>query len=133
MKSHLSKIILILSLFTSSFTIVYSQLSEWRGPDRTGIYNETGLLKKWPDGGPKLIWEAANMGDGYSSVTVTDNAVYVTGRKDSSDVLTALTPDGKIKWERAYGKAWMTNHTGSRMSLLGSPCDQQGEIIYQTW
>jgi hypothetical protein len=54
------------------------------------------------------------MGDGYSSATVTDDAVYVTGRKDSSDVLTALTPDGKKKWETVYGKAWMTNHTGSR-------------------
>ena len=37
---------------------VYSQLYEWRGPDRSGIYNETGLLKKWPDGGPALLWEA---------------------------------------------------------------------------
>ena len=55
-----------------------------------------------------------DMGDGYSSATVTDDAVYVTGRKDSSDVLTALTLDGKKKWETVYGKAWMTNHTGSR-------------------
>jgi len=54
------------------------------------------------------------MGDGYSSATVTDDAVYITGRKESSDVLTALTLDGKIKWETIYGKAWMTNHTGSR-------------------
>ena len=114
MKSHFPKIILTLSLFTLSFTIGYSQLYEWRGPDRTGIYNETGLLKKWPDGGPKLLWEATKMGDGYSSATVTDDAVYVTGRKDSSDVLTALTLDGKMKWETAYGKAWMANHTGSR-------------------
>jgi outer membrane protein assembly factor BamB len=95
-------------------TIINCQLFEWRGPDRTGIYNETGLLKKWPDGGPKLLWESTNMGDGYSSATVTDDAVYVTGRKDSSDVLTALTLDGKIKWKTVYGKAWMANHTGSR-------------------
>jgi outer membrane protein assembly factor BamB len=108
------KIILSLLFFTASVTIVYSQLYEWRGPDRSGIYNETGLLKKWPDGGPKLLWETEKMGDGYSSVTVTDDAVYVTGRKDSSDVLTALTLDGKIKWETVYGKAWMANHTGSR-------------------
>ena len=95
-------------------TIGYCQLYEWRGPGRSGIYNETGLLKKWPAGGPALLWEADNMGDGYSSPTVTDDAVYVTGRKDSSDVLTALTLDGKVKWETVYGKAWMVNHTGSR-------------------
>ncbi|HAM10560.1 MAG: hypothetical protein A2X04_06445 [Bacteroidetes bacterium GWF2_41_9] len=94
--------------------IVAGQLYEWRGPDRTGIYNETGLLKKWPDGGPKLIWESQGMGYGFSSPTVTEDAVYVTGRKESNDVLVALTLEGKKKWEVIYGKAWMTNHDGTR-------------------
>jgi len=35
---------------SASVTIVYSQLYEWRGPGRSGIYNETGLMKKWADG-----------------------------------------------------------------------------------
>jgi outer membrane protein assembly factor BamB len=114
MKLSYQKILCILFLSVASVTVVNCQLYEWRGPDRSGIYNETGLLKKWPDGGPKLLWEASGMGDGYSSATVTDNAVYITGRKDDSDVLIALTPEGKVKWETKYGKAWMTNHTGSR-------------------
>ena len=114
MKSILPKLLLSLILYTSGLTVVFSQLFEWRGPGRTGIYDETGLLKKWPDGGPKLLWETVGMGDGYSSATVTNDAVYITGRKDSSDVLTALTLEGKKKWETIYGKAWMTNHTGSR-------------------
>ena len=91
-----------------------SQLYEWRGPDRAGIYNESGLLKVWPEAGPKLYWELDGLGDGYSSVTVTDNTIYITGRKDDSDVLTALTLDGKKKWETVYGKAWVKNHTGTR-------------------
>jgi len=114
MKSIFPKLLLSLLFCTTSVTIVYCQLYEWRGPDRTGIYNETGLLKKWPDGGPKLLWETAGMGDGYSSATVTNDAIYVTGRKEISDVLTALTLEGKKKWETVYGKAWMANHTGSR-------------------
>ena len=114
LNSNFLKLIATLLLTVSSMNLVYSQLYEWRGPGRTGIYNETGLLKTWPDGGPRLLWEAPGMGDGYSSPTVTNDAVYVTGRKDSSDVLIALTPDGKKKWETVYGKAWMTNHTGSR-------------------
>jgi outer membrane protein assembly factor BamB len=114
MKPTLPKFFLTLVLLSTSLATVYCQLYEWRGPDRSGIYNETGLLKKWPPDGPKLLWEAGNMGDGYSSATVTGDAVYITGRKDSSDVLTALTPEGKIKWTTIYGKAWMANHTGSR-------------------
>jgi outer membrane protein assembly factor BamB len=114
MKSFFSKLLLSFSFSVTFVTIVNCQLFEWRGPDRTGVYNETGLLKKWPEGGPKLLWEVAGTGDGYGSATVTDDAVYVTGRKDSSDILMALTLDGKTKWRTIYGKAWMTNHTGSR-------------------
>jgi hypothetical protein len=111
---------LLTRLFASAILVIvlssttFCQLYEWRGPDRTGIYNESGLLKKWPAAGPVLTWELGGLGDGYSSPTVTDDAIYVTGRKDDSDVLIALTHDGKVKWETAYGKAWMKNHTGSR-------------------
>lgn len=114
MKQILIKLFSVLIFFTVFVTTGNSQLFEWRGPGRSGIYNESGLLKKWPDSGPKLLWEAEKMGDGYSSPTVTDDAIYVTGRIESSDVLTALTLDGKKKWETVYGKAWLTNHTGSR-------------------
>jgi hypothetical protein len=114
MKLPFSKLFFLLFVFTSSVRMVSGQLYEWRGPGRTGIYNETGLLKKWPGTGPVLLWETEGMGDGYSAATVTDNTIYVTGRKDNSDVLTALTLDGKLKWATVYGKAWTTNHTGSR-------------------
>jgi outer membrane protein assembly factor BamB len=114
MKLIITKLFLTALFCIATVNIVYSQLYEWRGPGRSGIYSDNGLLRKWPVGGPVLLWEVNNMGDGYSSPTVTNDAVYVTGRKDSSDVLVALTLDGKKKWETVYGKAWMTNHTGSR-------------------
>ena len=114
MKLKSVQFIFIAILFISNVKVAECQLYEWRGPGRTGIYNETGLLRKWPAGGPALLWESNNMGDGYSSPTVTDDAIYITGRKDDSDVLTALTLQGKPKWEIVYGKAWVANHTGSR-------------------
>jgi len=27
---------------------------QWLGPDRTGVSQETGLLKEWPKDGPRL-------------------------------------------------------------------------------
>ena len=39
-------------------TVIQEQkVYEWRGENRSGIYNETGLLKVWPEGGPELVWE----------------------------------------------------------------------------
>ena len=91
-----------------------SQLYDWRGPGRSGVYNETGLLKEWPASGPELLWEAEDLGFGYSSVTVTNDAVYITGRVGEDDVLTALTLYGQKKWSVKYGKAWTRNHDGTR-------------------
>lgn len=114
MRNIICKNTLILLLIILSSLAASGQLYEWRGPGRTGIYNEKGLMKKWPDGGPNLHWTFENSGFGYSSPTVTNDAIYITGRKGSEDVLTALTLDGKKKWEVVYGKAWTTNHDGSR-------------------
>jgi hypothetical protein len=84
------KYLVALSVLSLIVNAVTGQLYEWRGPGRTGIYNETGLLKKWPDGGPKLLWVSEGMGYGFSSPTVTDDAIFVTGRKETNDVLVAL-------------------------------------------
>src|SRR5260370_6720135 len=40
---------------------------QWRGPERNGISQETGLLKEWPKEGPKLLWQVKDIGFGYSS------------------------------------------------------------------
>src|SRR4051794_27140601 len=39
---------------------------QWRGLDRSGVSQEKGLLRQWPQGGPKLLWKAKDVGEGYS-------------------------------------------------------------------
>ena len=53
--------------------------SQWRGPNRDGLCTETGLLKSWPEGGPKLLWELTGLGTGYSSVTIINGKLYTMG------------------------------------------------------
>ena len=50
---------------------------QWRGPDRTGISADTGLLKEWPKDGPPLRWKAADIGTGYSAPIVVKGRVYL--------------------------------------------------------
>jgi outer membrane protein assembly factor BamB len=109
------RIKLFITIFLVSWSIAFSQAQyEWRGPGRSGIYNETTLLKVWPSGGPSLLWENSEVGNGYSSVTVTNDAVYITGRKGNNDVLTAFTQDGNLKWEATYGKGSDSNYPYTR-------------------
>src|SRR5690348_14669686 len=43
---------------------------QWRGPGRTGISQEKGLLSEWPAGGPKQLWHITGVGDGYGAPAV---------------------------------------------------------------
>ena len=43
---------------------------QWRGPSRDGVSQETGLLKEWPAEGPRLLWQAMDLGTGYSTPAV---------------------------------------------------------------
>ena len=109
-KFRLSAAIIILLSYISQAQKQYG----WLGPERSGVYTESGLLKVWPSSGPLLLWENTEIGTGYSSVTVTDDAVYITGRKGGNDVLTAFSQEGNKKWETAYGKSSDSNYPDTR-------------------
>ena len=83
-----------------------AQDAQWRGADRDGKYKDTGLLKQWPQEGPELLLKKEDLGNGYSTPVVYEGDIYITGRRDSVDVLTRLDMSGQIKWETIYGKAW---------------------------
>jgi outer membrane protein assembly factor BamB len=104
MRNYSRKLLIALILTGAVIDVSIGQEYGWRGPGRTGIYNEKGLMKSWPASGPAMLWEVTGIGKGYSSATVTDDAVYITGSKGENDVLTAFTLDGRKKWEVKYGK-----------------------------
>lgn len=111
-KKHLFSIVIALTIFSSWCSS--QELVEWRGFERTGIYNETGLLKEWPAEGPKLLWSYDGLEKGFSSVTVVGDKVYCTGQKDGIGFLVALDTAGKLIWKAEYGKEWNESFPGSR-------------------
>jgi len=50
---------------------------QWRGPNRDGVWSETGILEKFPSGGLKVRWRAP-VGIGFSSPVVAAGRVFVT-------------------------------------------------------
>jgi outer membrane protein assembly factor BamB len=76
----------------------------FRGPAGDGVFADTGLLKQWPDAGPKLAWFVKGLGKGYSSAAVAGGVIYVTGMDDKNQGhLYAYSLDGKPKWKADYG------------------------------
>ncbi len=94
--------------------ISFAQLVQWRGPERDGKFQETGLLKKWPDAGPELLLKVEGIGKGYSSIIATDKYLFATGMIDTLDYLSCISPDGKFLWKVAYGRSWVKSFPETR-------------------
>lgn len=95
-------------------TSVNAQVYQFRGPNRDGMFQETALLKEWPPEGPGLLLEIDGLGAGYSSPVVYNNTIFVTGTKDTLDVIAAFDFEGNKKWEKAYGRAWPRTYSDNR-------------------
>jgi outer membrane protein assembly factor BamB len=90
---------------SANLAVSTSDWSQWRGPERNGISKETGLLKQWPEGGPKLLWQLNDIGDGYSTPAVVGTRLYVmSNRGYENEFVQALsTKDGKLIWTTRVG------------------------------
>lgn len=79
---------------------------QWRGIQRDGKSPETGLLKTWPEGGPKLVWTARALGGGYSTPSVVDGRIYGMGYRGEEEVVWALdAATGKEVWSTVTASA----------------------------
>ncbi|WP_171596232.1 PQQ-binding-like beta-propeller repeat protein [Marinifilum caeruleilacunae] len=107
-------ILILLAVTLFSCTSNQKKISEWRGENRSGTYAETNLLKQWPEDGPKLLWDAEGIGNGYGSPVISDNTIYLNGEIDSVAYLFAMDLQGKVLWKTEFGKDWMKNFIGSR-------------------
>ena len=85
---------------------------QWRGPGRSGVSPETGLLREWPASGPPRVWSTANLGAGFGSIAVRGDRVFVQGMRNSQSVVSALgRADGQLAWVRVIGRA-VDNYQG---------------------
>lgn len=81
-----------------------SDWPQWRGPDRTDVSKETGLLKSWPAGGPKRVWLFENAGAGYAGPAIVAGKLFTMGTRDGGEILFALDADtGKELWQVKIG------------------------------
>lgn len=108
-----SRYLFFIGLFVS-ISLVGQEISQWRGPDRNGTYQETNLLAEWPEEGPALVWSTEGLGNGYGSVTVNGSAMFATGKNDSIEYLSKISASGEIEWQIPYGKAAENGYPAAR-------------------
>ena len=108
-----------------------SDWPQWRGPERNGASPETGLLKQWPAGGPKLLWQVNDIGDGYSTPVVVGSRIYVmSNRGMENEFVQALsTKDGKVIWTTRVGNVGLPNQEPPYAKARSTPT-VDGNFIY---
>jgi outer membrane protein assembly factor BamB len=124
---------------------------QWLGPRRDGVWRESGIVDKLPEGGPKVRWRAP-IGGGYAGPAVANGKVLVADRmlaKDANkpkhdfDRATAVAgterivclneADGKVIWVHEYPCAYRISYAagprctpildGDRVYTLGAMGD----------
>ncbi|HEY0005386.1 MAG TPA: PQQ-binding-like beta-propeller repeat protein [Pyrinomonadaceae bacterium] len=108
-----------------------SDWPQWRGPARDGISQERGLLKQWPAGGPKLLWQVNDIGDGYSTPAVVGTRIYLmSNRGMENEFVQALsTQDGKPVWTTRVGNVGNPNQNPPYPKARSTPT-VDGDFIY---
>jgi outer membrane protein assembly factor BamB len=77
----------------------FAQWPQWGGPHRDFMADAKNLADKWPDEGPKKVWER-ELGDGYSTIVVDDGMLYTMYRAGEDEFAVALdAKTGKTAWE----------------------------------
>jgi outer membrane protein assembly factor BamB len=80
---------------------------QWRGPNRDGKSLETGLVASWPAGGPRVVWKAQGVGEGYSSFAVVGGRLYTQGQQGNQQFVLAIDANtGKQLWKTPSGSAF---------------------------
>ena len=93
---------------------------QWMGPNRDGVWPETGILREFPKDGPKVEWRT-EISAGYSGPAVADGRVFVADRvlakgarnpedpfdkktivKSTERVLCLDAANGKVLWKHEY-------------------------------
>jgi outer membrane protein assembly factor BamB len=54
---------------------------QFRGPQLDGVSRKTGLLKSWPEDGPKQLWLCTNLGAGYSGPAIVREQLFIMGQR----------------------------------------------------
>ena len=115
---------------------------QWLGPQRDGVWRETGIVEKFPANGPKVRWRTA-IGGGYTGPAIARGRVYVIDRQlapgasnpsnpfaqttipGTERVLCLNESDGKMIWRHEYDCPYSVSYpAGPRVT----PTIDQGKV-----
>lgn len=129
----MSRNLIIIALAASALTLgCKNEVFQWRGPDRNGIFPESGLMDQWPDNGPELKWAYEGLGRGFAGPVVTDKMIFVNGEQEGKSYLFALDLEGTMRWKSPNGEEFLGEGFSSTYPGARSTPTVLGNLVYTT-
>ncbi|MBM3878973.1 MAG: pyrrolo-quinoline quinone [Verrucomicrobia bacterium] len=126
----------LLGALAASTLAVADDWPQWLGPQRDGVWRETGIVEKFPSGGPPVRWRTP-IGGGFTGPAVASGRVYLMdrqlpeGTRNPSNpfdrgsipgrerVLCLNEADGRVLWQHSYDCPYTVSYaTGPRATPL---------------
>lgn len=143
---------LFLAGMTATAVVSADDWPEFRGLGRRGVWNETGIVERLPEGGLKVLWRAP-VKAGYSGPAVARGRVFVTdftrsaGSRGTERIQCFDEKTGQLlwkqEWEVTYGSIGFENGPmatptvdGDRVYALGTSgiltaLDASGQVMWR--
>ncbi len=109
-----------------------TKIAQWRGAERSGIYEESKLSEKWPDEGPELLWVYDGIGRGYAAPSITEDRIFVNGEIDSTSYIFSIDLDGNLIWSATNGKEFVGSGYSSTYPGSRSTPTVVDNLVYAT-
>lgn len=98
---------------------------QWLGPQRDGVWRETGILDRFPDGGPKRLWRIP-VGLGYAGPAIANGKVFLADRQLAQDAANPDNPfDRSRKVDGTERLLCLDAATGKELWKYEYPCTYQ--------
>jgi len=102
-------------LAVAAVAVRAQEWTQWRGPARDGSVSGKNVPAAWPES-LKRSWRV-EIGEGYSSPVVADGRVFVHGRRDPEEIVSAINlADGKVLWQQKYQATFKKNQYAVEMA-----------------
>ena len=125
----MNKTLLAAALVIGGATLFAGDVLRFRGENSQGRFEETGLMKAWPQEGLTPKWTYTGLGEGWSSPIKVGNRLYITGSdmNEKKEMVVCLDPDGKKVWQTSTGARWERAYPGARCTPTYVPGEKDGE------
>lgn len=113
---------IVVSLITAQVPTLAEDWPEWRGSGRQGVWNEDGILTRFPTAGLAYTWRVP-IHEGYAGPAVAGGRVFVTdfvreeGIHGTERALCLDEKTGKLLWKHE----WKVDYAGTQPTWASGP------------